>query len=406
MARSAHAARHGGKDPMNWLALSWREWSRRPLRTGVTAAGVALGVAAMFSLLAFHDGYRDAMRNEIDRIGAHVLVVPKGCPYDATSIALHGANWPCYLKENYFAEVSRTPGVASAAPAFMAAMTSDDGSQVVYVGIDERMLKHKPGWKLEGTFPKGTGEILAGAEAARLRRWRVGQRVELPELPPRTAVVSGIVAATHGSEDAFIYTRIEDAQEWFERPKQLTHVLVRLDDPNRLEDAVTALRGCDAGMDMNIVPLAHLFRTIRSLMNSTRILLGCVALIGLLIAAAGVSNAMLMSVSERSGEIGVMRAIGASRTDVFRLVCLEAVQMCVSGAVAGVFLAAVGSQHVETWLRSRLPFAPGDALIRWDWNVALACVIGAALLGGLAALLPATRAARLSPVFAMREGKQ
>ena len=63
---------------MNWLGLSVKEWRRRPLRTGVTAAGVAIAVAAMFSLLAFHDGYRDGMRSEIDRLGAHVLVVPKG----------------------------------------------------------------------------------------------------------------------------------------------------------------------------------------------------------------------------------------------------------------------------------------------------------------------------------------
>ena len=391
---------------MKWLLFSLHEWGRRPLRTTVTVVGVALAVAAVFGLLAFHDGYRDAMRNEVDRLGAHVLVVPKGCPYDATSIALHGANWPCYLKESYFTEVSRTPGIASAAPAFMAAMTSNDGAQVVYVGIDKRMLKHKPGWKLEGEFPKATGEILAGAETARQRQWKVGERVTLPELPRISATVSGVIGPTHGADDTFIYTRLEDAQEWFQRPEQLTHILVRLDDPNLLEHAVTALRGCDAGMDMNIVPLAHLFRTIRSLMNSTRVLLGCVALIGLLVAMAGVSNAMLMSISERQGEFGVMRAIGASRGDVFKLVCLEATQMCLAGGLTGVLLAFVCSRQIETWLRSRLPFSPSDALIHWDWKIALGCIGGAALLGAVAALLPASRAARLSPVLAMREGSK
>src|SRR5688572_10852619 len=188
LARGANAACDGSEIAMNWLVLSMHEWLRRPLRTTVTITGVALAVAAVFSLLAFHDGYREAMRNEIDRLGAHVLVVPKGCPYDATSIALHGANWPCYLKESYFAEVSRTPGVASAAPAFMAAMTSDDGTQVVYVGIDDRMLKHKPAWKLDGEFPRITGEILAGADAARQRKWKVGERVTLPELPRINAI--------------------------------------------------------------------------------------------------------------------------------------------------------------------------------------------------------------------------
>src|SRR5262245_43410427 len=225
---------------MNWFSLSANERRRRPLRTGISIAGVAIAVAALFSLRAFHQGYRDGMQHEIDRIGAHVLVVPKGCPYDATSIALHGANWPCYLKASYFAEVSRTPGVASAAPAFMAAMTSGDGTQVVYVGIDERMLEHKPGWKLEGIFPRTTGEILVGADVARLRNWKVGQRVTLPELPQKSATVAGIISRTHGADDTFIYTRLADAQEWFHHPRQLTHILVRLEDANLLAHAVTA----------------------------------------------------------------------------------------------------------------------------------------------------------------------
>ena len=389
---------------MNWLALSLNEWRRRPLRTGVTAAGVAIAVAAMFSLLAFHEGYRDGMRSEIDRLGAHVLVVPKGCPYDAASIALHGANWPCYLKSSYLNEVAGTPGVANAAPAFMAALTGTNGSQIVYVGINERMLALKPGWKIEGTFPSGSGEILAGAEAARMRNWKPGERVALPELAGRSASVAGILQATHGADDTFIYTRIEDAQSWFQHRGELTHILVRLNDANLLDETVTALRGCDAGMDMNVVPLAHLFHTIQSLVNSTRLLLGCVALIGLLVAATGVSNAVLMSVTERSREIGIMRAIGASRGDVFRLIWLETLQVCAAGAIAGVLVAFTSSHAVESWLRSRLPFAPSDALIRWEWWISAACVGGALVLGSLAALLPASRAADLSPIEAMREG--
>src|SRR5262244_694513 len=98
---------------MTWTQLSLKDWQRRPLRTGVTAAGVAIAVAALFSLLAFQRGYREGLRRELDRLGAHVLVVPKGCPYDAASIALHGASWPCYLKERYLAEVRSVPVIAT-----------------------------------------------------------------------------------------------------------------------------------------------------------------------------------------------------------------------------------------------------------------------------------------------------
>src|SRR5215510_13609164 len=131
---------------MTWLKLSLNEWRRRPLRSAVTVAGVAIATAALFSLLAFQKGYRNGVRRELDRLGAHVLLVPKGCPYDAASMALHGANWPCYLKEKYLAEVRTVPGVKVAAPVFMAAIYDTNGTRTVYVGVENNIFALRPAW--------------------------------------------------------------------------------------------------------------------------------------------------------------------------------------------------------------------------------------------------------------------
>ena len=387
---------------MNWLAFSLKDSRRRPLRTAVTVMGVALAIAALFSLLAFHDGYRDGLRQEVERLGAHVLVVPKGCPYDAASIALHGASWPCYLKSNYLQEVRATPGVAKAAPAFMSAVYNDTGGQSVLVGVDETILALKPGWRLNGSFPKAPGELILGSETARRHNWRMGDRVPLPGPNSSTGIVSAILEPTHGADDTFIYLRLADAQRIFKHSSELTHILIRLADPNQLDEVVALLRGCDAGMDMNIVPLAHLFHTIQTLVNSTRVLLGCLAVIALLIAAAGVVNTMVIAISERTREIGVMRAIGASTGQVSRFFWVQTVVVCGAGGVLGICLAFAASRGVEAWLRTRLPFAPAEALIRWEWPVAVVCLAGALLLGGIAGIFPAVRAARLSPVEAFR----
>jgi cell division protein FtsX len=85
-------------------------------------------------------------------------------------------------------------------------------------------------------------------------------------------------------------------------------ILVRLADPDELDNAVNQLRGCDAGLTMNVIPLAHVFHAIQSLVNSTRLLLGCIAFVALLVAGAGVSNTILMAVTERGREIGVLRS--------------------------------------------------------------------------------------------------
>jgi putative ABC transport system permease protein len=388
---------------MNWIGLALRNSARRRLRTLATLGGVAIAVAALFSLLAFQRGYQAGMQGELDHLGAHVLVVPKGCPYDAASIALHGASWPCYLKEAYLDRVRHTQGVQTAAPLLMnAVIDQSTGAQSVYLGAEPDLLAVKRSWHLHGSFPRRDGECLVGVTVAEQLHLALGQRFALPGLPGQEGVVSALLEPTQGADDTFIYMPLATAQRLFKRPGELTHVLVRLTDPNMLDHTVAGLRGCDAGMQMNVVPLTHLFHSIQGLVNATRALLGCVMLVALLVAGAGVSNTILMAVTERTREIGVMRAIGASSGDVFRLIWLETIQVCLLGGVLGVLAAILGAHSVETWLRDRLPFSPTGTLVHPEWSVALLCLFSTLLLGTLAGLLPAWRAARLSPVEAIR----
>ena len=375
---------------------------RRRLRSAVTAAGVAVAVAALFCLVSFQRGYQSGLKAELDRLGAHLLVVPKGCPYDAASIALHGASWPCYLKSAYLETVRRTAHVAVGAPVFMSAIYNPKtGAQTVYCGTEPDIVALKRTWRIQGQYP-ATGELLIGSETAKANGWTVGQAVDMPGLEGKTGRISGILAPTQGADDLFIYMPLADAQRIFRKPGQLTHILVRLDDPERVDGVVKELRGCDAGLEMNVVPLAHLFKTIEDLVRSTRLLLGSVALVALLAAGAGVSNTILMAVVERTREIGVLRAVGASRGDVFRLIWAETVALCLAGGIVGVAVAIAGGRGVEGWLRVRLPFAPSGTLVQTEASVVVFCIVGALLLGLIAGTLPAWRAARLSPVEAIR----
>jgi putative ABC transport system permease protein len=387
---------------MTHLGLAFRNCGRRRVRTVLTAGGVAVAVAALFSLLSFQRGYTRGIAGELDRLGAHVLVVPKGCPYDAASIALHGARWPCYLKTAYLQELRGLSTVGHAAPVFMSAVYDASGDQCVYSGVTDEILALKKGWHLRGEFPKQPGDLLVGSHCASQRRWQVGDSVPLPGLDGERGRVVGILQPTAGADDTFIYMPLADAQRIFKHRDELTHVLVRLRNTDQLDEAISQMRSCGAAGEMNVVPLAHLFRTIQGLVNSTRLLLGSVVLVALLIAAAGVSNTMFMAVMERTQEIGTMRALGASTGDIFRLFWLETVQVCATGGVLGILLAFGGASAVEGWLRARLPFAPTEALIRWEWWVAGACLAAVLALGSAAGLLPSWRAARMVPMEAIR----
>jgi ABC-type lipoprotein release transport system permease subunit len=383
------------------FTMSWKEWRRRPARTVVTVVGVALGVATLFALLAFEGGYRQAMKGELDRLGAHVLVVPKGCPYDAASLALHGANWPCFLKASYLAELRAVPGVAAAVPILMHALRDDAGQLVVYLGTDIGILGLRPHWRINGRFPEKPGEVLVGAELARRPGFRLGESFVLPGLPNEHAKVSGVLAPTHDADDYYLHLLLAESQRLFHRDHELTHVLVRLRDPQRMDEVVRQLRSCDAGMNLNVVPLAHLFGNLQRMVNSTRWLLQCVVLVALLSAGAGVSNALLMAVVERAHELGLLRALGASPGDLFRLIQLESLWICGIGGGLGIVIALAAAHRIEAWLRARLPFVPAGEVVSWDWAAVGACLIGTALLGSLAAWLPAWQAARAQPAGAL-----
>jgi putative ABC transport system permease protein len=377
--------------------------TRRWMRTLVTASGVAVATAAVFSLLSFQRNYQAGLSKDLDRLGASILVVPKGCPYDAASLALRGASWPCYLKQSYVDGVARTPHVLVAAPVLMSAMfLPTTGAQVVYCGVLPNIVPLKRLWRIQGQMLQSPGDILVGSDIAKSNGWQVGQRVALPGLPNAWGHVAGILKPTQSNDDLFIYMPLADAQRIFQRPGQITHILVRLDRPDSMDEVVANLRGCDAGMDMNVVPLAHLFVSIRSLIAGTHLLLCCVALVAVLAAGAGLSNTVLMAVTERTREIGVLRALGGSQGQVFRLICGETVAICVSGGIMGIVVAILSATSLDAWLRQSLPLAPHDILIRPDAGLMLASLTGALIVGGLASLLPAARAAGMSPALAIR----
>ena len=126
-----------------------------------------------------------------------------------------------------------------------------------------------------------------------------------------------------------------------------------------------------------------------------------------IVPAAGRSQRMgrpklLLPLGARPVVEHVLRAIGASRGNIFRLVWLETIQVCFIGAAAGVLVAFLASRAIEAWVRARLPFAPTDALIHWEWWIVAACLACALLLGTLAGFLPAWRAAAIPPMSAIR----
>ncbi|MBI5188187.1 MAG: FtsX-like permease family protein [Nitrospirae bacterium] len=113
-------------------------------------------------------------------------------------------------------------------------------------------------------------------------------------------------------------------------------------------------------------------------------------------------NSILMAVFERIPEIGIMRAIGASKADIFRIVIEESILITGIGGAAGIIIALIGSGIIERLLRGLTPYAPPGSVISFEPLLAILCFIFSILLGIVSGIYPAWRASKVSPIEALR----
>ena len=102
---------------MNFLSLAIKNLLRRRGRTLLTVMGVAIAISVLFSLLSLNSGYQKQLDKEMNSLGANVLAVPKGCPYEAASLIIHGGVIPKFLSESDLQKIRNISGARTSRPA-------------------------------------------------------------------------------------------------------------------------------------------------------------------------------------------------------------------------------------------------------------------------------------------------
>src|SRR5207249_6079650 len=181
----------------------------------------------------------------------------------------------------------------------------------VWCGIDGEMRRLKQYWRLTpgSRLPAAANEMLIGAEAAATEQRSPGDLV-FSEKTGREFKVAGVLERTGTGDDGFFFIPLATAQRMFGKPGQLTAVAVRLKDPTQVGAVARRLsrvRGAE------VVTISELMGAMLNLVGAARFLLLCIVAVAVTIAALGVLNTMSAAVLERTAEIGVLRAVGASR---------------------------------------------------------------------------------------------
>jgi len=392
------------------LRFGWRALAGYPARTWLTLLAMAIGVAAVVLLTSLGEGARRYVVEQFSQLGSHLLIVlPGRSETTGGAPPLMGATPRDLTLEDALA-LLRSRHVEQVAPISVGSAPVAHGAldrEATVVGSTAALLPVRKLTLAQGRFlPQGKPDrarpvVVLGATLKQelfSNQRALGQWVRIGD---RRFRVIGILARRGQSlgldlaELAII--PVASAQALFNTPA-LFRVLVQAPSLAALPHAEEAVRQIirerhEGEDDVTIITQDALLSTFDTILRALTYAVAGIAAISLLVAGVLIMNVMLISVSQRTREIGLLKALGADRRQILQLFLTEAALLAIIGALAGLALSALGLLAMER-LFPQFPLVPPV----WAPIAAVTVSVSTGLLFGL---LPARRAAGLDPVVAL-----
>jgi ABC-type antimicrobial peptide transport system permease subunit len=354
---------------------------RRKTRTLLTMLGVGIGVAAVVALGAMAEGFINAYTTILTSSGADIIVTQS----DAADIILSAVD------ETVAPQLAVIPGVKQVSGVVVSMITTPEVPYFVVFGLEPNTFGMAHYKIVEGQPLARERQTLIGKTAARIFKKRVGDYFRIQDTAFR---IVGVYETGQGVEDMGAVISLQDAQAIFKKPRQVTYYQIKTTRPEMTEAAIEEIERrfpkLTASRSANFMDE----QTETTLLRAMGWFIGILAVIG---GGLGMMNTMLMSVFERTREIGVLRALGWRRGRVIRMILGEALLLCFIGGIIGSIIGAalVLALNQVPALIGMFDNALSPALFAQGMIIAL-------LLGVAGGLYPAWRAAQLQPVEAMR----
>lgn len=399
---------------MSLLALfqtAWASIGGNRLRTGLTLLGIIIGVSAVISLMSVGRGVQERITNRIESLGSDLLFVRSANDGQLTLDDALALTDPIF-----------TPSVIASAPEIRinsaATYANEETSTSVY-GVTSQFTHIR-------NFTVERGEGISPAHVNSMRNVAVlGSQVVEDLFGNRDPVgvtlslnglrfmVVGVLeskgANALGNEDDRILIPITTAFYRLSGARTnagdiaVTTINLKA-DPDRIDDAMTEaktlLRLRHEIVDEDDFTISNQQSVIDTLSETTgtlTVFLGTIAGISLIVGGIGIMNIMLVSVSERTREIGIRKALGAKRTDILAQFVTEAVLISIGGGILGVAAGIGGSR-----LLNGVELAGSEISTVFSGDIAVLALVVSAGIGLFFGIYPAWRAAQLHPIEALR----
>ena len=372
-------------------------------RAILTLLGIVIGVASVIAMLAIGDGAKQKVIDQVSAMGTNLLTVRPGAPNT------RGRDAPATLVVEDVQAIAGLPNVLASVPEQGATITLRAGN------LDHRSSVNgtSADYVVARNWAPASGTFFSAEDEARYATVAVlGQTVANALFPGRDAVgefilvnnipfqVMGVMTPKGATpwgqdQDDIVFMPFSTASLRITGQRFLRNVTVAVEDVGQIDDtqaAVQSLLLARHGVeDFQIRNMASVIDTVSETQNTLTVLLGTVAAISLLVGGIGVMNIMLVSVTERTREIGIRMATGARTKNILQQFLIEALVVSAVGGVIGVAVGLGSAAIIEAF---------GTA-VQYSLTPVVLAFSCAFLTGLVFGYLPARKAARLDPVVAL-----
>ncbi|MGJ0371164.1 ABC transporter permease [Aliarcobacter cryaerophilus] len=399
---------------LNALLIAIKEIRRNILRSILTILGIVIGVASVIAMVMIGDGTTANVTANIEKLGSNMLNVrvgqeKRGAPRDDNSAKPFKIEDITAIKN----EVANLKGVTAENSSMANVVFGNKSNSSLIVGTTNDYFIIKD-WEVEQGRIFEEGELSSGKSVCILGTTVVknlfgdenpiGATIRIKNFP---CSVIGVLASKGASsfgrdQDEVVITPLKMYQRKIQGNLDVSTIIVSVMEEKYIEDAKAQIislmqdrRAIKLGEadNFHIRDMKDILNTMTSTTKMLTYLLGSIAAISLLVGGIGIMNIMLVSVTERTREIGIRLAIGAMQSEVLLQFLIEAIVLSTWGGIIGIFLGlGVGYGVVQIF---ELPYIINTQII-------LISFIFSTLIGVIFGYFPARKAARLNPIDALR----
>jgi putative ABC transport system permease protein len=384
---------------MNIPKLVIKNITRRKGRFIFTLLGITIGIASFVTLLSLGGGLKNEIKRQASELGANLVVTPKGwCAYEQVSV-LTGEQLPEAIPFDVVNKIAAIKGL-TAVP-YLTERTAHKNNPISVIGILPEEMKRFKNWEIgQGRYFVAQDEkaLVIGSGIANQFKLKPGDELTIRG---EQFLIAGTLRETGGKDDIAVYLPLKVAQKLYGVGEMVSFIAIKVDDISRIDAYILQIQET---ANVAVVSDKQLLKSVLSIVGTVSITLQLIAAVAVLAAAFGIINTMMTAVSERKREIGILQAIGAKQSTIFKVFLIESGFYGALGGIIGVGIGLVFSSLAAPYISQNefTAFMKGtEAAGSFDFRLVLGSLLFSLFVSLISGLYPAWRASKLTPVEAI-----